>query len=353
MPRALRLFLPILALVAAVPALAQKPMADSAQAALVASTVREFIRASGETGLNSDNIIRYTTGRFFEKMKVSLGQKPFAPHLDYRIRSVQSIRDGDTLAIVGVTVVTDTLPMFGPVASELTFFVAQDTGTWKISDMRRFARIEDRGEDIRTIDTSRDYPSSLKPRIVREHSAVLLSNDQLRENFMTNRARFDELVARFDRRDSLRILGRIDRNVTQLNRLGIDWGAAAQEIPKEAIDEYLASATAKQKMEIRAELKHVEKLRKTGRDSLAKYARRYHLSVPHIDSTIALMYDLRVAFVNAELPWKRAVQLTVGGIVNDAIGYLYSPSGEIPYVSHEEFYYLEPIADGWWIFRAG
>ena len=45
--------------------------------------------------------------------------------------------------------------------------------------------------------------------------------------------------------------------------------------------------------------------------------------------------------------------MTVGGYVDDAIGYLYSPTGEIPAVSNEEYYYLEPLDDGWWIFRAG
>jgi hypothetical protein len=297
--------------------------------------------------------VRLTTGRFFERMRPALGQKVFAPNLQYRVRTVQSIRSGDSVALVNVTVPADTLPFFGPVEAEIAFFVQRDSTAWRVSDMRRFARIERRSDEIREIDSSGAYPRALKPLIIREYSSVLLSNDQLRSHFESNHARFTDLVGRFDGRDSLRMIGRTDRNVVQLNRMAIQWGAAAQDVPKEIIDEYLASASPKEKKEIRLQLQHIDKLKRIGRDSLAKYARKYKLNVAHIDSTVNLMYDLRISFANAELPWKNAVQLTVGGVVNDAIGYLYSPNGELPIISHEEYYYLEDLGEGWWIFRAG
>jgi hypothetical protein len=46
------------------------------------------------------------------------------------------------------------------------------------------------------------------------------------------------------------------------------------------------------------------------------------------------------------------VQLTVGGYFDDVCGYIYSPSGELPLVSPDEYFYLEDLGDGWWIFRS-
>ncbi|HVK40152.1 MAG TPA: hypothetical protein VNA88_16595 [Candidatus Kapabacteria bacterium] len=340
-------------LVWAEPALAQRPFGDFRRADSAAQAVVAFISASATKGIDSVYLYEHAVGRFVEKMLPLAGQKPFPPHLRYEVTAVQSIRDDDSLAMVALTSVVDTLGGFGPLAVEMTFFVQLDEKGWRIADMRRFKHIETRAHEIRAIDTSSDYPRALKPRMVRELSSVLLSNEQLRENFHRNRAGFADLAARFSGRDSLRILGRTDRSIVQLNRLGIEWGVAAHEIPKEAIDEYLASASPKDRAALRTELKHAERMRRIGRDSLAKHARRYGLSVAHLDSTVALMADLRVSFVNAQLPWKGAVQMTVGGVIDDAIGYLYSPNGEIPIVSNDEFYYLEQIADDWWIFRAG
>lgn len=342
-----------LALVCAAPAFAQRPFADSVRADAAARAVIEFIRETSTKGIDSLTLGDYAVGRFVDKMKPLAGQIPFPAHLSYAITGVQSIRPDDSLATVALTSIVDTLGGFGPLAIEMTFFVQLDAKGWRIADMRRFKHIESRAEEIRMIDSLRDYPRSLKPRIIRELSSVLLSNEQLRENFARNQERFAELAARFLGDDSLRILGRTDRSIVQLNRVGIEWGVAAHEVPKEVADEYMASASAKDRATFRAELKHAERMRSIGRDSLAKHARRYKLSVAHLDNTVELMAELRVSFVNAQLPWSGAVQMTVGGVIDDAIGYLYSPSGETPVVSNDEFYYLEQIAESWWIFRAG
>ena len=188
--------------------------------------------------------------------------------------------------------------------------------------------------------------------MTRELSAILLSNAQLREHYTANREQFRVLAGHFVRRDSLRVLGRVDRNVNQLNRVGIEWGAAAQHTPKEAIDEYLASATPEQRSSFETQLRAVDAMRKMGRDSLARYARKYRLNVARIDSAVAIMRDLRITFVNAILPWKGTVQFTVAGAHTDAIGYFFAPNGGVPNVAPEEYYYLEEIGDGWWIFRA-
>lgn len=350
-------FLPALitatVLMAAIPAAAQHPFADSTRASAAADVVAAFIARAVEKGIDSENLIDRTVGRFTEKMKTVLGDTLFPSRFRYEITNVLSVRPDDSVATVVVSSLIDTLPHFGPLTADMIFLLELDSSGWRIADMRRFKHIEARAGEIKVIDTSRAYPRSLKPHMAREMSSVLLSNEQLREHFLANRSGFAQLVARFDGRDSLRILGRTDRSIVQLNRVGIEWGVAAHYIPQEAIDEFLASASAKDRAAMRAELSYAEKMRSIGRDSLARHARRYGLSVARLDSTVALMSDLRVSFVNAELPWKRAVQLTVGGAFDDAIGYLYSPTGEIPVVSNQEYYYLEPIADGWWLFRAG
>lgn len=320
----------------------------------MARVITDFIRTAADSGMSREELAAYTTSRMTTKLQDEVGNTPFSTDLDYRFRRVLTVDASDTLALVAVTTTGDTLPIYGPVDIEMTFFMHRGgEHGWRIADMRRFRHIEGRSDEIRGIAESSDYPASLKPLIVRDYASVLLSNDRLRANFESNRARFAELASRFSGRDSLRILGRIDRNVGQLNRVAIEWGAAAQVIPKAIIDEYLASATPAQQTEMRASLKHVEGLRRAGRDSLTKIARRYRLSVPQLDRTVDLMYDLNVSFVNAELPWKKAVQMTVGGVVDDAIGYLYSPTGELPYISNDEYYYLEDLGGGWWIFRAG
>lgn len=349
----LRPFIIPLLLLSATPLLAQRPVLDSARAERAATVVSEFIAAASVDELSATEVERYATGSFAERMKPVVGRRAFAAGMPHVVRSVQMVNGADSILSVAVTSIADTLPVFGPLAVELTFFVHLDSTGWRISDMRRFARVEQVANEIRTVNAAKEYPPSLKPIIIREVSSVLLSNHQLRENFLENAEEFRALVSRFDGTDSLTILGRVDHNVQQLNRVALDWGEAAHTIPKEVVDEYIASASPNERTKIRSEIKRVEKLRLAGRDSLAKYARRYKLSVPRLDETVELMQRLRVTFINAELPWKGVVQLTVGGVIDDAIGYLYTPTGEMPLISSDEFYYLEDIGDGWWIFRAG
>ena len=353
MSSVLRSLLPLIFLATVIPAVAQRPMHDSADVAKIRAAIDEFIDNTSDS-LETEHLAKYTVGRFTARMESLVGTRLFEPAMFYHIGGVQSIDPADTLAIAAVTSHGDTLPLFGPLAIEMTFFMHKsDSAGWRIAGLRRFGATEARASEIRYIDSSSAFPKSLKPIVVREVSAVLLSNAQLRENFQSKRAKFKDLASRFNGRDSLRMLGRIDRKVQQLNRVALNWGTAGQEIPKNIIDEYLASAAPAERERIRTELKHAETLRRVGRDSLAKHARRYKLNLARIDQTIELMHELRITFVNAELPWKGAVQLTVAGVHDDAIGYLYTPTGELPAISDDEYYYLESLGDNWYIFRAG
>src|SRR5688500_4127030 len=135
----------------AAPAPAQRPLADKAEAERIASVVTDFIRAASVDTLSNEDVDRYTTGQFAAKMSFAVGRKPFASRSEYVVRNVQSVNDSDSLASVAITTVGDTLPTFGPVSSELTFFVHRGANGWKIAEMRRFAHIEQRSADVRTI----------------------------------------------------------------------------------------------------------------------------------------------------------------------------------------------------------
>jgi hypothetical protein len=107
-----------------------------------------------------------------------------------------------------------------------------------------------------------------------------------------------------------------------------------------------------QQKDMRLRISAAANSHRKGRDTLARIAKRIGIGLARVDSATALMRDLRVSFINARLPWKGAVQFTVGGNRDDVLGYLYSPSGELPLVSPEEYFYMEDLGDGWWIFRA-
>jgi hypothetical protein len=351
----LRTALPTLALLLSLPSLLSAQQIsfapDSVLSARARGVVDEFLRVASREKLTEQHLARLTTGDFMKTMTPMVDTAPFSADYIYRATSVLGLVDS-SLA-VAVSAVGDTVPRFGPLTIEMVLFlVSNDVGELRIAQLRRYSALEETVRFAEYVDTSADFPRSLKGEIVRERTGALMSNQQLRAHLVENRVRFQALAKQFAGRDSLRVLGRNDLSVTQLNRTGIDWGAAAESIPQEAIDEYLASATPKQRIEMQQHLKKIEGMRKAGRDSLTRYARRYRIPLQKIDSTIALMKELRISFVNGALPWKSTIQFTVGGTFTDAVGFLYAPKGGLPLLSPDEYYYLEEVGDGWWIFRA-
>lgn len=326
---------------------------DSIKRSSAHALVTDFFKAAIDGKERCDSLMRFATGTFADKLKGMQGDTLWkvAPQ-SYAVGNVYAIRDGDSILMVTATVETGMVPRFGPLEIDWVFFLEpNEDHELRISTLHRMVGVDKNVEALKYIDTSGAYPSSIKPTIIREMSSMLLSNRQLREHFLSNRSGFDALLAEFSRKDSLRMLARTDRKVSQLNRFTIDWGIASQEMPKDAIDEYLKTATPEQRRAVEQQLKVAEKIRRSGLDTLARIARKSKLDLARIDSTIDLMQQLRISFVNRDLPWPDAVQFTVAGRFGNALGYLYSPHGEVPYINPSEYYYLEEIGDGWWIFR--
>jgi hypothetical protein len=247
---------------------------------------------------------------------------------------------------------SDSLPMFGPFAVDWTFYMRRnDRQEWRISMMRRMSGTEGAIEALQYLDTSTTYPAVIKRAIVHEKSAMLLSNSQLRQHLTANQTGFQKLLGEFGRKE-LKILGRIDKSVTQLNQHGIYWGEAAQEVPQEAIDDYMNKATPEERKEMQRRLRVAESIRRQGMDTLTKLAKKDGVSMKRIENVVTAMKDLRVIFVNAKLPWRDAVQFTIAGELGNALGYIYSPHGELPIINPNEYFYLEDLGNGWWLFRS-
>ncbi len=324
--------------------------ADSAGARAIVERYMKFI--PGEWIL-IDSIPNYAVDELAGQLTVRRGQiLAFSSNMKYRIGEIRSIRPGDTLATVSVVATGDSVPGFGPMTIDWVLFVKKvKAETWRISAIRRQVGIEDVAEKLKGLDTTRALPDALKPTIVREWSTPMLSNEQLRRNFVENRKAFGSLLHQFHRNDSLQMVGRFDRFVSQINYTVIYWDPIVTEIPKEVTDAYLATATKAEREQMQGQLKYAERMRREGLDSLKKIARKLHLDPMRLDTLGAAMKQLRLSFINSHLPWKGAVQFTVDGTFDNVGGYLYSPN-DIPWVSPEEYYYLEEIGDGWWIFRS-
>jgi hypothetical protein len=272
----------------------------------------------------------------------------------YTVQGPRPVRADGSLAITTVSYVADSVPLFGPLTIDWVLFARRDSvdGRWRLTAARQLAGMSDQVEKLMALDKS-DFPASLKKVIAWERSRMLLSNAQLREQLLANRAAYASLASQFRRGDSvLRTIARNDRVITQLNTLAIYWGAAAEAVPREAIDEYMSRLDKAQQKDFREQLRDVEKQRRNGYDTLARVAKRVGVKTARLDSVVGQMHDLGILFATSKLPWKGAVQLTVGGYFDDVCGYIYSPSGELPLVSPDEYFYLEDLGDGWWIFRS-
>lgn len=330
------------------------PFKGTGDSAAAVDLVQRYLRYTIGEPIPIDSIEHYAVEEFYTWLDKNHGVPVrFPDRMPYTISNVRSVRDDGSQILVTVSAHADSIPMFGRVTIEWVFFVRPVEGKgWRINGLRRQNGIEDVAAELRFLDTSSLYPKMLKPIIARESSRALLSNAQLRSHFNEHRDEFMKLAGFFHQTDSLWMLGRIDRAVTQLNQFGIDWGDGAQEVPKEAIEEVMAKLEPNQRQEMRARLRAAESSRRAGRDTLQRIAKRLGIKLPKVDSATAMMQELRVSFINARLPWKGAVQFTVGGRQMDVLGYLYSPNGELPWVSLEEYFYLEDLGNGWWIFRS-
>lgn len=319
----------------------------------VAKLIERYLSVPEGDTIHPDRIGDYAADEFEERLKSRDGATiRFAMEMPYRVVNVRPIHPDGSFAIATVSSDVGQIPLFGPMAIDWVFFTRFTEKGWRISGLRRQSNTELVVGQLRILDTVTSYPSSLKPVIARELSPMLFSNEQLRRHFNEHREKFLALAGHFHRRDSLHMLARVDRVISQVNLTVINWGPAAQHIPKEAVDEVMRTASAAEKKYIQNQLDLSEKMRRVGQDTLVRVAKRLGYTISRLDSAAALMHELRVSFINARLPWPRGVQFTVAGILDDAIGYLYLPGGKVPYITSEEYFYLEELGNGWWMFRA-
>lgn len=349
------LFCTLLLLMLATNLQAQRPaqFRDPIDSIILSGMTERYIELSRGRWMHYDSIDVYTTDELADQLtNGNRGALMFSKTLSYAVQRAFSVHVNDSLGVVTVAATGDTVPMFGSLTIDFVFlFRKVDQAGWRISAIRRQVGTEQVQKRLATLSATTDFPEKLKPIMAREWGTFLLSNQQVKEHFQGNRERFNQLLAQFQHGDSLLMVGRSSDKMSQLNYHSILWDAATEETPQDVVNDYLATATPAQRKEMQAQLRYVERLRKAGRDTLAKIARRYRLSVPQLDSITAMMRELRVKFINAKLPWSNAVQFTVDGQLDNVFGYIYCPNN-CPFVSPEEYYYLEDLGGGWWLFRS-
>jgi len=323
---------------------------DSLEAIAV---VQRYVALQPGTRLDNAEVAAMTTGEFASDITskqgliASLFQR-FRP----TILGAMAIRPDDSLVLVTTTMEIDSVPYAGVVMLDPVFFVRRTDEGMRIEGYDHQRRITNAIAQLHLVDTSREYPPSIRPLISREIGALLLSNAQLRAHLNEHRAEFAQLAEMFAGDRKLKLLAREDHTPTQINNVGIYWGAAAQIVPQSAIDEYMRTATKEQQRALRAQIAAVDQQRKIGEDTLRSVIARQKLTPQRVSAAIDLMHTLRIQFVNADLPADGVVQFTVAGREGLALGYIYSPSGALPRISRDEYIYLEELGGGWWIFRS-
>ncbi len=350
------LFCTLLLLTLATATKAQRPapFRNVMDSIIISGMAERYIELSRGQWMNYDSIDAYATDELANQLtNGDRGALMFSKSLNYAVqRAFSAHGNGDSLGVVTVVATGDTAAMLGPLTIDFVFlFRKVDSATWRIGAVRRQVGTEQVQKRLATLAATADFPEKLKPIMAREWGTFLMNNQQVRENFQQHRERFNQLLAQFQRGDSLLMVGRSSDKMSQLNYHSILWDAATEETPKEVVDEYLATATPAQRKQMQTQLRYVERLRKAGRDTLTKIARTYRLPVPRLDSIAAMMKELRVKFINAKLPWSNAVQFTVDGQFDNVFGYIYCPN-DSPFISPEEYYYLEDLGGGWWLFRS-
>lgn len=350
--------LSILAVLAATPARALSqvpydPFKNPSDSMATIKVVVGYLSIDASIVLDSVAAARWTTPDLVQKILQNNGLPlRFPRDMPYQITGAHALAYSDSAAIVTLAALADTLPRFGPLTVDWVYFLVRTGAGWRIATFERQRNMEGAIERLRSLDTSAAFPSSLKPIILREMSGGLMSNAQIREFFTGNRAKFKALADILAAEPNLRRLARIDRKAGQINNVNIEWSGSAQVVPQEAIDEFLKSATSEEKEQMNAELYAQARLRRMGDDTVKAISKRMKIRVASLQKAIDAMYDVRANFLNRDLPWKDAVQLTLGGEFGFSVGVLYSPRTELPLVSPTEYYFLEDLGGGWWLFRA-
>ncbi len=356
--RSLRILLAFIGTLATLcsPLMAQrpKPFDDPAEEQMVRQRLQSFLDlAATDTVFTTSMIAAQAVDEVAATIVDSNGHASVFARNHPRIDSIRSLGFGDSLAMANVVTRVDSVRWFGPVDVDWVYYLRRgDFPGWRISEVRRMMTVEKGLRTLHVLDTSRMYPEALKPTIAAETSRLLLSNRQMRALFARDREHYQWIADQFIANDSLRQLQRTSDRVVQLNNTMIDWGIASVDIPDSIMNDWMATLTPKQQSAMQQRLRVAERMKKTGVDSLAAIVRRFRLGSDYVQTVVDRMQRAEVIFVNAALPWKDDVQLTVAGEMENAVGFIYAPHDELPEISPMEYYYLENLGGGWWLFRS-
>lgn len=331
-----------------------QPYPDQARGQEAKQLVEDFFRRGFDpTGIKPGDVDQFGIDKFAELLESSVGS-PFWPvPQPYEVEDVYKIYPTDSAAIVTARTVVDSLRYFGRVHVDWVWFLRiADNNEWRISSVRRSGGLLKAMQMLRYIDTTSIFPTVIKPEVARDEGAILLCNQQLREQFAGSHGALNELVGLLKGQDSIKYVERTGERISLFNYTMIDWKMASQEVPQEALDEFMANASEEEKQMMEVRLRTAEKQKAEGYRMLNSLARRASVDPELLDDVQKKMRQARVTFLNTDLPWPGAIQLTLAGNVDNAVGFLYSPSGDVPLISPEEYFYLEDLGDGWWIFRA-
>lgn len=317
----------------------------------IVQAIERYLSIPDHGIITLDSIDAYAVDEFATWLEKAKGVPLRLPKNEpLAIADIRPFRPDGSRAIVTIITNVMEVPFFGQYLVDWVFFVRSTEKGWRISNIRRQNRTDNVVRQLRALDSAQ-YPSSLKPVIAREISPMLMDNARLRNHFNSHRDTFMELAGQFHRGDSLKLIARTDRSITQLNSASLEWGIAGQEVPKEAMDEFMATATPEEQKYMRKQMEVAAAMRRDGLQKLAGIAKRMYLDTARLNTVVGLMQDVGVGFINSKLPWKKSVQFTLGGVFDDAVGYIYAPD-DGPYISDDEYFYLEELGGGWWIFRS-
>ena len=331
-----------------------QPYPNPVESAKAKQLVEEFFHAGFDpAGIKDSDVDRFSVDKFAEFLQTNVGSPFWPTPQPYEILDVYKIYPTDSAAIVTARTVVDSLPYWGKVHVDWVWFVRIVEGDgWRISSVRRTTGLLKAMGMMHFIDSTADFPDRIKPVIAREEGMILLSNAQLRAEFERSRPALDQLVATLATQDSIQFIERTGDRVSQFNYTMIDWKMAAQDLPQEVLEEYMQNASEAEKQQMEIRLRAAEKQKAEGYRMLENLGKKAQIEAKTLETVVDLMKKGQVKFVNTDLPWEGAVLMTVAGKVNDAIGFLYSPKGQLPLISPEEYFYLEDLGGGWWIFRA-
>ena len=163
----------------------------------------------GSSVVHPDSIENYAMGWFAGYLEKQIGTRFWSVPHRYQVDKVFSIRDNDSLLMVTSRAWPDSVPLFGRLTVDWMWFLQKnEEEQWRIYSVRRTQGIYKAIQALRHIDTSAEYPNSLRSTIAYEESAIMLSNEQVRSEFPELRPQLEKIIDLLSVSDSIRFVGR-------------------------------------------------------------------------------------------------------------------------------------------------